>query len=305
MSRDVQVRQPGGVVAELQDLAPQIAQLGVEPARFARIVVNQLEENSQLAECTVDSLVGAVMMSAQLDLEPGKALGLSWLIPRRRKGGPLECTWMLGYKGIIELARRAGIVIRADKVCRGDEFRVTAGSRPDVHHVYPADPNDRGDSYAWYAIADMPDGRRIHRVLNRKEVLARRKIGDPKGNSSAWNDHFDAMAIKSAIRALQSQLPLSAHIQAALSADDEVLHLPQPQGQVDVEVVRDRPAAGQVAAGAPAGGITDQQARAIQRMAGATDISGLLAEHDADGIADLTEAQAAEVIAALNAARED
>ncbi len=79
--------------------------------------------NELLRQCTAESLVAALLLSAQVRLEPGP-LGHVYLAPfQNRKAGTHEVVWMLGYTGIIELGRRGGAAgLRASVVWDCDEY---------------------------------------------------------------------------------------------------------------------------------------------------------------------------------------
>src|SRR2546430_2149817 len=87
--------------------------------RFTRIAVTTLRSTPGLAKCDAMSFLGALMVSAQLGLEPGGPLGQAYLIPFNN-----QVQFILGYRGIIELARRSGQLssIEAHEVCEKDEF---------------------------------------------------------------------------------------------------------------------------------------------------------------------------------------
>ena len=68
----------------------------LKPERLARIVTTEIRRNPQLMQCTRESLLGALMLSAQLGLEPGP-LGQVYYIPyNNRKQGVMECQFILG-----------------------------------------------------------------------------------------------------------------------------------------------------------------------------------------------------------------
>ena len=77
------------------------------PERFTRMVFTALSTNPQLQQCTPASFLGAMMQAAQLGVEPNTPIGQAYLIPYRNKG-KLECQFQIGYKGLIDLAYRAG-----------------------------------------------------------------------------------------------------------------------------------------------------------------------------------------------------
>ncbi|HZJ02734.1 MAG TPA: recombinase RecT, partial [Thermoleophilia bacterium] len=115
-------------------------------ARFTRNMLTTMRQTPKLATCTPESILGAMMQSAQLRLDPGP-LQLVHFIPYGNK-----CQFQIGYRGIIELAFRAGIVITAHEVCEHDLFSVKWGSEEEIVHE-PAVTGDRGEVIGYYAVA--------------------------------------------------------------------------------------------------------------------------------------------------------
>jgi recombination protein RecT len=80
-------------------MTPEIAKAlpsHLKPERLARIVTTEIRRNPKLLECTRESLLGALMLSAQLGLEPGP-LGHVYYIPySNKKTGVTECQFILG-----------------------------------------------------------------------------------------------------------------------------------------------------------------------------------------------------------------
>jgi len=78
--------------------------------------------NPLLQQCTADSLLAALLLSAQVRLEPGP-LGHVYIVPFKLQGVH-QCVWILGYTGILELARRSERVAacKARVVWDNDEF---------------------------------------------------------------------------------------------------------------------------------------------------------------------------------------
>lgn len=199
------------LVEELEKLRPHLHQLGVDEQRFMRIVLNELQRNPELGKCEPRSLYFAVLRSAEYRLDP--ALGLSWLIPRKGK-----VTWQMGYKGVVDVAARVGIIIQAGTVYPGDHFEQRAGTDAGIDHRPELNP--KGEPIAWYAVATLPDGRTVHRVLSKDEVEKRRKAGKTAMEPGrAWFDWYDSMARKTAILALMNLIPLSGELRSALAAD--------------------------------------------------------------------------------------
>ena len=193
----------------------------VTPDRMSRVALTALRTTPKLAECSPASFLGSVISAAQLGLEPNTPLGHCYLIPRRNRG-QMECTLMVGYQGMLDLARRSGMVSRiyAFVVREGDDFRYQLGLSPDVHHV-PAEGNEDAPITHAYAVARLKEGDDVFVVLPRGLIEKRRKRGaSGRGVKTPWDTDYEAMATKTAIRALFRYLPKSSEMARAEVLDD-------------------------------------------------------------------------------------
>lgn len=236
--------------ALLRDMGPEIARAlpkHISPDRMVRIAMTALRTNSALGRCTPGSFLGAVLSAAQLGLEPNTPLGQCYLIPYKD-----ECTLQIGYQGMLELARRSGLVraIYAYVVRAGDEFAYSLGLDPDLRHI-PSEDEGRENkpiTHA-YAVAKLADGERVFIVLTRAQIEARRKRSRAS-NSGPWVTDYEAMCLKTAVRALFRWVPKSPEMALAAALDEapeigtqqsaalspEVSRLLESQGlQVDAE----------------------------------------------------------------------
>lgn len=216
----------------LQDLVKQqlprirnmLPKLGLTPERLASICIQEARTTPALLECSVDSIVGAVLQAAQVGLEPGP-LGHAYLIPRySKKTRSKECTFFISYKGALELARRSGTLksIEAREVCETDEFRFRFGLEEELHHV-PAN-GDRGPITHVYGIARFKDGGHYWTVMSRSDIDARGRRSETWGKEwSPWKTDYAAMARKTVIRAMVPFLPLSTEVARTFAADESVV----------------------------------------------------------------------------------
>ena len=189
--------------------------VGVE--RFTRIVLTELRRNPKLYECEPDSLLAAMMLSAQLGLEPGP-LGHAYLVPFAR-----QVTFIVGYTGLIELAFRSGRLkdVQAEIVYEHDHFTYRKGTSPKLEHTPTLNPADRGQAVAVYAVARLTTGGAPFVVLSPEEIAARRaRSPAAKARSGPWVTDTDAMWRKSAVRALRPWLPQSPDFMRALDVDE-------------------------------------------------------------------------------------
>lgn len=195
----------------------------IAPDRFLRLILTECRNNPGLARCDHVSLLGAVMTAAQLGLEPD-ARGLAYLIPRKMKGN-YRATFMIGYRGFIDLARRSGQItdIQAHVVYAADEFDFEYGLEPKLRHR-PKLAADRGERVGVYAVATFKDGGHTFRVLSMAEVNDRkgRSASARSDRTSPWDTDFDAMCCKTAIRALAPWLPQTVEFAQAVALDEQV-----------------------------------------------------------------------------------
>lgn len=107
-------------------MAPEIEK-SLQSEAGAEILVRHyysaIRFNELLRQCSADSLVAALLLAAQVRLEPGP-LGHVYLVPfLNGKRKVHEVVWMLGYTGIIELGRRGGATgLRSTVVWDCDEY---------------------------------------------------------------------------------------------------------------------------------------------------------------------------------------
>lgn len=193
--------------------------------RIARIVLTALRVTPGLASTTPESFLGCVLQSAQLGLEVNTPLGHAYLIPRHngRTGVP-DCTLIIGYQGMRELAMRSGQVrgISAHVVRQGDTFEFELGLDPKLRHVPSDDPQRemRPITHA-YAVARIKDADPVFEVLSKTQIDARAAINGG-GKYGPWKTNYEAMARKSAVRSIFNWIPKSAEIAAAMHHEDVI-----------------------------------------------------------------------------------
>lgn len=184
--------------------------------RFTRIVLTEIRRTPKLMKCSTPSVLAAVMLSAQYGLEPGPS-GHVYLIPYGQ-----ECKWILGFRGMIELARRSGQIstIQAFDVHEADEFDFEYGTSPRIIHKPVL--TDRGPIIAYYAVATYKDGGNNFVVLSNDEINERRtrSASSKAGKGSPWDTDFAAMARKTTIRYLSTYLPQNPEFASALERED-------------------------------------------------------------------------------------
>lgn len=228
----------------MNDMAKQqlatVAASQMKPERMMRLIANAARTTPKLMQCDPMSLLGGLMQCASLGLEPNTVLGHAYLIPfdnNRKVRDPdtgreqwkkiTEVQLVVGYKGLIDLARRSGHItsLSANIHYSDDElWEYEEGTESTLRH---RPGSQEGKKLHAYAIAKFKDGGHAYVVLPWAKVMKIRdgsqgwqsavKFG--KTENSPWAKHEDEMAKKTAIRALAKYLPLSIEFMDAVQVD--------------------------------------------------------------------------------------
>lgn len=225
----------------------------ITPERLARIALTLIRQNPELLECTRESLLGCILQSAQLGLEPG-ILGQAWIIPfkvRQRDGTfRKEATFIPGYRGLAQLAWRSAQVagLSARAVFNGDVFVYDFGEDKISHK--PSGETDPLKLTHAYAVIHTTYGGRVWDVMTRSEIEAIRKRSRA-GESGPWKTDYAEMAKKTVFRRLMKIAPCSVEMQTALALDDAAdAGLQQP---IDFDIPSEALEAGPDSAALPEG----------------------------------------------------
>lgn len=194
------------------------------PDRLTRIVMTECRKTPALLKCAPESFYGAVLQCAALGLEPGSALGHCYLLPfgnGKDKQGRPNAQLIIGYRGMIDLARRSGQIISLQAYCvhEQDTFNYKLGLAPDIEHI-PASVADRGKVTHVYAVAKLKGDGVQFEVMSRAEI-EKVRTSSKAGNSGPWSSHWEEMAKKTVIRRLFKYLPVSIEAVRAVEIDEK------------------------------------------------------------------------------------
>jgi recombination protein RecT len=202
---------------------PELAKL-LGPAmtveQFKTAAMTYLRMQPKLYDCNPFSLVGGLRLGAQLGLSLGP-LGHFYLVPFKR-----EAVFILGYKGMIELAYRSEQVkdVKAGVVLEGDFFQYREGTRPFLDHA-PSGPVGGREPQAWYAVARLRSGGAPFVVLYAEDMeRARAQSPAAKVNQGPWTTHPRDMELKTAVRRLQRWIPQTRVSVLAREHDETIPH---------------------------------------------------------------------------------
>lgn len=219
----------GGMIERLKPQLEKALPEHVTAKRLARVALTAIRNNPKLQQSEAMSLMGSIMVAAQLGLEPNTPLQQCYLIPYKNgKTGKYEAQFQIGYKGLIDLAHRSGqyrkLVARA--VDKHDQFDYAYGLDEYLHHKPAEKPS--GETIYYYAMYELDNGGRSFTVWSKDKVFdhAQRysKTWDKQKKQfyqdSAWSTAFDQMACKTVLIDLLRYAPKSVEVAQAAGFDN-------------------------------------------------------------------------------------
>lgn len=187
--------------------------------RVAKIAISALMRNPTLMTCKPETVWLCVANAATLGLEIN-LLGAAYLVPFRNKNGGTDCQLIIGYQGLIDLARRSGNIesIEAHVIHENDDFDFEFGLDPRLVHR----PNlkvEPGKVVAAYAVAKLKDGGKQIEVMTKLEIDKIRARSKAKDHGP-WVSDYEEMAKKTVVRRLCKYLPKSIELAQALTIEE-------------------------------------------------------------------------------------
>lgn len=172
-----------------------------------------IAQSPNISRCTPESVAAAVYACARLNLIPDPILKQVYIIPF----GP-QATVVLGYNGLIDLARRAcpSLSIRTGVVYENDDYVYREGLDPEFSikkRWWETQSGERGKLRFAYCIYQYPGSSPQIVVVSRQELeelAAKSRSGFKPG--TPWHDHFAAMGEKTAVKRASKVWTLSGEV---------------------------------------------------------------------------------------------
>ncbi len=239
----------------LERMGPEIARVvsrHMTPDKMAAIVYTEAARVPKILDCLQQnpgSVASTIMLAAQLGLDVSGPLGHFYLIPRNMKDPTdqrrkvMTLTYIIGYKGFVELANRSPEIKRVNAHCvYSAELPENGGAfhwkdePPECDHprAYSIDRSD-DELVGAYAVVELHTGARIQLFLEREEIGRRQKRAQTQ---KFWDSDYAAMCRKTALRALLNGglVPLTTEL--AVAIDSELTH--ERLNVIDAEPPRPR-----------------------------------------------------------------
>lgn len=184
--------------------------LGRRTPQFIASLVTMINDEQNMLETFHDnpiSIIKAALRAAAYDLPIDPALGQAYIVPFRNKG-KMEATFIIGYKGLYQLAVRTGVYKKINVVdVRDGELLNYDRLTEEAEFRWMEDEEERQKTpiAGYCAYFELTNGMRkcIYRTtqqINCHERKFRKGKGDYP--SKGWRDNWEAMASKTVLREL-------------------------------------------------------------------------------------------------------
>lgn len=182
--------------------------LGARAPQFISSMVTMINDDSYMMEVFRDnpiSIIKAGLRAAAYDLPIDPALGQAYIVPFRNKG-KMEATFIIGYKGLYQLAVRTGVYKKINVVdVRDGELLSYDRLTEEAEFRWMEDEEERQKMpiAGYCAYFELTNGMRKCIYRTTQQINCHEKKFR-KGNyqSKGWRDNWEAMASKTVLREL-------------------------------------------------------------------------------------------------------
>lgn len=226
------------VKAKFQEL------LGERASAFMTSVMQCVSSNDMLKEADPVSVYQAAMVAATMNLPINNSLGFAYIVPykTKQKDGTYVtlAQFQIGWKGFVQLAQRTGQfeTLNVTDVREG-EIKSHNRLTDDIEFDWIQDEEERlkRKVIAYIAYFRLKNGFEKSWLMYVPKLQEHGKKYSQtfRKGFGLWNDDFDSMARKTAVKLLLSKFaPLSIDMQTAIISDQSVI---RDSETMDVEYV--------------------------------------------------------------------
>lgn len=215
--------------------------LGKRSPQFIGSLVTMINDDPNMLEVFRDnpnSIIKAALKAASYDLPIDPALGQAYIVPFRNKG-KMEATFIIGYKGLYQLAVRTGVYKKINVVdVRDGELIRWDRLTEDIEISWIDDEEERQKLpiIGYCAYFELTNGMKKTLYWSTKKINAHEikfRKGKGQHQSKGWRENWESMAAKTVLRALLGKWGLlSINYQ---TADNQTLKIAADlaTGQID------------------------------------------------------------------------
>lgn len=200
--------------------------------RFIASISSAVAVNPALQVCEAGTILSCALLGESLELSPSPQLGQYYLVPfNDRKNNRTVATFILGYKGYIQLAIRSGqykklnvLAIKKGELVRFDPLN----EEIEVNLIADEATRETAETIGYYAMFEYTNGFKKALYWSRAKMeshaLRYSKGFAAKKGYTFWEKDFDGMAYKTMLRQLISKWGImSIDLRQAFEADESMI----------------------------------------------------------------------------------
>ncbi len=194
---------------------------------FVNNLVTIVSENERLSNCYENTIIGAALAAANLNLPISKDIGFAYIVPYGR-----QAQFQIGYKGLIQLALRTG---NYDKLNVGEIFEGELKSFDKITETYDfsGEKVKNAQVIGFFAYFKLKNGfeKMIFWEVEKVRAHGREfsKTFDKSG--SPWQKNFNSMGLKTLLKHLLNKWGMlsindlqTSNLQNAINYDQSVIN---------------------------------------------------------------------------------
>lgn len=226
-----------------------------EIQKFTSSICSAVSTNPELQGCDYATVLSAGLLANALNLSLSPQLGFCYVVPfNDKKRESKVATFVLGYKGYIQLAIRSGYYkkLNVTAIKEGELVRYDPLTEEiEIRQIEDEEEREKAPTAGYYAMFEYVGGFRKAIYWSKKKMMlhadkyssafslsAYRKLEEgeiPKSEqwkySSFWYKDFDGMAYKTMLRQLISKWGImSIDMQNAFEKDEKVVKVEESNG---------------------------------------------------------------------------
>ena len=231
--------------------------------RYTAAIMSAVATNPQLQNCEAKTILSGSLLAESLNLAHSPQLGQYYLVPfkvKAKNGIPehFDATFILGYRGLIQLAIRSGYYkkINVMEIKEGELVSYNPFDEEIVlNPIQDVDEREKTPTIGYYAMFEYTNGFKKVIYWSKAQMLAHADRYSPAFNkasyekllngeipdrdlwkySSFWYKDFDSMAKKTMLRQLISKWGvMSVDMTQAIETDNSVIRIDKGSFAADV-----------------------------------------------------------------------
>lgn len=211
---------------------------------FVTNLIALVANNEMLQECEPLTIMYAALKATTLDLPLDQNLGFAYVLPyKNTKKGVMEAQFQIGYKGIVQLAARSGLLETLNVTdVREGEFKARDRRTGKTVIEWIDDDAEREKipvvGYLGYFKLQSGYEKEIYWSIEELKQHGMHYSQTFRKGYGVWKDNFDAMARKTVLKLMlnKGDAPMSVQLAAVNKYDQSVIRVDEKNNE-EVEYV--------------------------------------------------------------------